>query len=133
MTKTSVVEDFMRALETSDFTALRRIYASDAKIWHNDGAGEQSVDENLRALKSLFGPITDLSYDIQRRYEVPDGVIQTHVLRGNLPNGEVMALDAVMYFRVEGETITRIEEYFDVNTVEHLFDVTAHSASQPQP
>jgi len=66
-------------------------------IWHNDDLLEQSVDDNLKVLQGLHRAVSGLRYDITRRAVTADGVLQQHVLRGQLPNGR----------------ITRIEEYLD--------------------
>jgi len=54
-----------------------------------------------------------LTADIVRRVPAADGVLQQHVLRGTLPNGQPVALHAAMYLRVRDGHITRIEEYLD--------------------
>ncbi len=104
---------FFAALETGDIAALREIYAPDALIWHNDDLIEQPVDENLKVLQGLHRAVSGLRYDIVRRVPAADGVLQQHVLRGTLPNGQPIALHAAMYLQVRDGHITRIEEYLD--------------------
>jgi len=84
------VTRFFAALEAGDIAALREIYAPDAVIWHNDDLIEQPVDENLEVLQSLHRAVSGLRYDIVRRAPAADGVLQQHVLRGTLPNGEYL-------------------------------------------
>ncbi len=104
---------FFAALEAGDIAALREIYAPDALIWHNDDLIEQPVDENLKVLQGLHRAVSGLRYDIVRRVPAADGVLQQHVLRGTLPNGQPIALHAAMYLQVRDGHITRIEEYLD--------------------
>jgi uncharacterized protein len=104
---------FFAALEAGDTDTLREIYSPDAVIWHNDDLIEQPVDENLKVLAGLHKAVSGLHYEIIRRVPAQDGVIQQHVLRGMLPNGQEVALHAAMYLQVSDGHVTRIEEYLD--------------------
>jgi ketosteroid isomerase-like protein len=107
------VERFFAALEAGDIDAVREIYSPDAVIWHNDDLIEQPVQDNLKVLAGLHKVVSGLHYEVIRRVKTDDGVLQQHVLRGTLPNGEPMALHAAMYLRVSAGHVTRIEEYLD--------------------
>ncbi|MEV6900016.1 nuclear transport factor 2 family protein [Amycolatopsis sp. NPDC051372] len=126
-TNISVVDDFFRAVERGDIDTARALYAQDAVIWHNDGAGEQDREANLAVLRLFSTAIRGLRFDVSRRVDVGDGVFQQHVLRGQLPNGEESALDIAMYLAVSGGKITRIEEYFDVAGVTHIIAAAGES------
>jgi ketosteroid isomerase-like protein len=108
-----LVARFFAALEGGDIAVLREIYAPDAVIWHNDDLIEQPVEENLKVLQGLHRVVSGLRYDVIRRVAAPDGVLQQHVLRGQLPNGAEVELHAAMYLQVRDGHITRIEEYLD--------------------
>jgi ketosteroid isomerase-like protein len=108
-----LVVRFFAALEGGDIDTLREIYAPDAVIWHNDDLIEQPVEENLKVLQGLHRAVSGLRYDIVRRVPAPDGVLQQHVLRGQLPGGAEVELHAAMYLQVRDGHITRIEEYLD--------------------
>jgi len=108
-----LVVRFFAALEGGDIATLREIYAPDAVIWHNDDLIEQPVEENLKVLQGLHRAVSGLHYDIIRRTTAADGVLQQHVLRGQLPNGTEVELHAAMYLQVRDGHITRIEEYLD--------------------
>ncbi|MGI9009498.1 MAG: nuclear transport factor 2 family protein [Streptosporangiaceae bacterium] len=107
------VSRFFAAIEAGDIETVRAIYSPDALIWHNDDLLEQSVEDNLKVLAGLHKAVSGLRYDVIRRAELPDGVIQQHVLRGTLPNGQDVELHAAMYLRVHDGHVTRIEEYLD--------------------
>ncbi len=92
---------------------MREIYAPDAVIWHNDDLLEQPVEDNLKTLRGLHRVVSGLHYEIIRRVPAPDGVLQQHILRGQLPDGSDVALHAAMYLQVRDGHITRIEEYLD--------------------
>jgi ketosteroid isomerase-like protein len=104
---------FFAALEAGDIATLREIYAPDAVIWHNDDLIEQPVEENLKTLQGLHRVVSGLHYDITRRVVVEDGVLEQHVLRGKLPDGNDVELHCAMYLQVRDGRITRIEEYLD--------------------
>jgi ketosteroid isomerase-like protein len=57
--------------------------------------------------------VSGLHYEIIRRVPAPDGVLQQHILRGQLPDGSDVALHAAMYLQVRDGHVTRIEEYLD--------------------
>ena len=107
------VSRFFAAIEAGDIDTVRAIYSPDALIWHNDDLIEQSVDDNLKVLAGLRKAVSGLRYDVVRRAGLPDGVLQQHVLRGTLANGQDVELHAAMYLRVQDGRVTRIEEYLD--------------------
>ena len=108
-----LVVRFFTALEAGDIGTLREIYSPDAVVWHNDDLVEQSVEDNLKVLQGLHRAVSGLRYDVVRRVPAPDGVLQQHVLRGQLPDGTEVELHAAMYLQVRDGHITRIEEYLD--------------------
>jgi uncharacterized protein len=112
-TAIEVVTRFFAALEAGDIEIVRSIYSPDASIWHNDDLLEQPVEDNLRVLAGLHRAVSGLHYEIVRRVPADDGVIQQHVLRGTLANGQPVELHAAMYLQVKDGHVTRIEEYLD--------------------
>ncbi len=108
-----VVIRFFAALEAGDIEAVRAIYSPDALIWHNDDLLDQPVEDNLKVLAGLHKAVSGLRYEIVRRVPAEDGVIQQHVLRGTLVNGQPVELHAAMYLQVKDGHVTRIEEYLD--------------------
>jgi ketosteroid isomerase-like protein len=64
-------------------------------------------------LAGLHRAVSGLRYDVIRRADVAEGVLQQHVLRGTLPNGTEVELHAAMYLQVRDGHVTRIEEYLD--------------------
>jgi ketosteroid isomerase-like protein len=113
VTSEDTVIRFFAALEAGDIDTVRAIYAPDALIWHNDDLIEQPVEENLKVLAGLHKAVSGLHYEVIRRAPADDGVIQQHILRGRLRNGQEVALHAAMYLQVRDGHVTRIEEYLD--------------------
>ncbi|NVI89143.1 nuclear transport factor 2 family protein [Actinomadura sp. BRA 177] len=115
----------MTAITSGDTDALRAIYAPDARIWHNGDAAEQNVDDNLRTLRWLSRNLRDFRYEEIRRDPLPDGYVQRHVLRGNLPDGTRVELPTCLFATISDGRITRIEEYADSRGSDPLRDLAA--------
>ena len=103
----------LAAVEAGDIEAVRGLYASDARVWHNFDGVEQTVEENLRVLAWLTGHVRDLHYDNIRRHDIPGGFVQQHVLRCRSRAGVELAVPACMVVRVADDRITRLDEYLD--------------------
>ncbi|WP_165436387.1 DUF1684 domain-containing protein [Amycolatopsis suaedae] len=102
---------YLRRLEEGDYAAMRALCTDTATVWHNDGKGEQTIDENLAMLKDMPGADASLRYDITRQLAEADEVLQQHVLRISNADGPVGEVQAAMYFRFKDGLIDRIEEY----------------------
>lgn len=111
--RVAVVDQIFDAIERGDSQAVRTCYAPDAKIWHNFDEHEQTVDENIALLEALIGILSERKYTLRERFTVPGGVVQQHDLDGVLPDGSKFHLPACIFFKVEDDLITRIDEYFD--------------------
>ncbi|HSG89397.1 MAG TPA: nuclear transport factor 2 family protein [Pseudomonadales bacterium] len=108
-----LADSFFGAIEGGDVETLRRLYADDARIWHNFDDVEQNVDDNLRVLAWLQRHLHDRRYEVIRRQALPDGFLQQHVLRGRTDAGEAFAMPACVICRVAEGRITRLDEYLD--------------------
>ena len=108
-----LADRFMAALERCDVEAVRAMYASDAKLWHNFDQKLQSVEDNLKTLEWLHATLTEVEYEIVRRELIPEGYYQQHVLRGMLKSGEAFAMPACAIIKVEAGKIVSVDEYLD--------------------
>lgn len=108
-----LADRFMDALERCDVDAVRAVYASDAKLWHNFDQKLQSVEENIKTLEWLHATLKDVEYHIVRRELIPGGYYQQHVLRGTLESGEAFAMPACAIIKVEDGKIVSLDEYLD--------------------
>ncbi|MEW2354143.1 nuclear transport factor 2 family protein [Spirillospora sp. NPDC029432] len=112
-----LADRFIGAITAGDVDTLRSLYAPGALIWHNgpgEGGGEeQGVEDNLRTLRWLSRNLEGFRYEEVRRDPLPDGYVQRHVLRGNLPGGDPVEIAACLFVTVDGGRIARIEEYAD--------------------
>jgi ketosteroid isomerase-like protein len=108
-----LADRFFAAVCSGDEAALTELYSPDARIWHNDDGREQTVAENLRTLRWLGRTLEDFRYEDIRRYLLPDGFAQQHVLRASLPGHGPIEAPASLFVRVENGSIARIDEYVD--------------------
>lgn len=102
---------YLRHLENRDWTSARTMCSETATVWHNDGKGDQTVDENIAGMERQIGAIESMRYDITRQFSQPNEVLQQHVVNIATNDGARGQVHAAVYFRFEGGLITRIEEY----------------------
>jgi ketosteroid isomerase-like protein len=102
---------YLRRLEQADWAGARAMCSTTATVWHNDGKGESTIDENIAGMASQIGAIESMRYDITRQLAQPDEVLQQHVVHVATKDGEHFQVDAAVYFRFDDGLITRIEEY----------------------
>ena len=116
--KNALADRLFGAIERGDIEAVRACYAPAVKVWHNFDQKEQTRDESIAPLKWVCDVIHDRHYDITRREELPDGIMQLHVLRGTVTRtGAPYALPAAIVITMaaadDGAQVTRIDEYLD--------------------
>jgi len=111
--KSALVTRFMLALEQADEVVIRQSYADDAAIWHNFDNLEQTVDDNIASLHWLRGHLNNIRYADALHCDIPDGLLQRHVMRGTSASGESVALPACVIFTIKENRISRLEEYLD--------------------
>lgn len=102
---------YLRHLENREWAAARAMCADTATVWHNDGKGDSTIDENIAGMADLVEPIESMRYEITRQFEQDGEVLQQHVVHVSTKDGGRFVLDAAVYFRFENGLITRIEEY----------------------
>ncbi|WP_227984652.1 nuclear transport factor 2 family protein [Nocardia spumae] len=125
-----LADRFFAAVSAGDTQTLTALYAPDARIWHNDKQAEETVDENLRVLRWLSRTVDNLRYEDIRRYCLPDGFAQQHVLRGHLPGHGALEVPASLFVRVRDGHITRIDEYVDSAATRPLREVSTTARGQ---
>ncbi|MFE3737012.1 nuclear transport factor 2 family protein [Streptomyces sp. NPDC059134] len=106
------VSAYLRALENVDWAVARALCAETATVWHNDGKGDETLEEYFDGLKRQIGSYASIRYDIIRQLSQPGGVLQQHVVRVTAKNGERGGVHAAVYFGFnDAQLITRIEAY----------------------
>ena len=108
-----LADRFFAAVSAGDEAALTELYDPDARIWHNDKGTEETVTDNLRVLRWLSRTLGNMRYEDIRRYPLPSGFAQQHVLRGELPGHGLLEVPASLFVEVRAGRIVRIDEYVD--------------------
>lgn len=108
-----IAERLFTSIEEGDIKTVRMLYADSAVVWHNTDGKLQPVDDNMRVLMWLSENTSDLRYEEVRRWATVDGFVQQHVLRGTNANGNPFELAACVIVTIEGDLITRLDEYLD--------------------
>ncbi|MFI5717482.1 nuclear transport factor 2 family protein [Nocardia sp. NPDC051750] len=119
-----LADRFFAAVSAGDEATLTELYAPDARIWHNDKGTEETVTENLRVLRWLSRTLVDMRYEDIRRYPLPAGFAQQHVLRGGLPGHGLLEVAACLFVEVRDGRIIRIDEYVDSAATRPLREFT---------
>jgi ketosteroid isomerase-like protein len=112
-----LVARLIGGIETGDLADVRSLYGRGAVIWTCFDDHERDVDSSLRVLEWLVGATTERRYEVTRRIEIDGGVLQQHVLHATTPAGRTFSMPACLVIRVEGDHITRIDEYLDPKPV----------------
>jgi len=115
-----IADRLITAISNGDADAVAALYADDVVIWHNFDGIEQSREANLVVLTWLTQNVDKLRYDDIRRYAIDGGFVQQHVLRGTTRGGAELEVPACLVVRVDGEQITRIDEYLDTAQLQAL-------------
>jgi ketosteroid isomerase-like protein len=102
---------YLRHLENRQWADARAMCTEKATVWHNDGKGDSTIDENISGMEAQIAPIESMRYDITRQFSGPDEVLQQHVVNVVTKDGGLFRVDAAVYFRFEDGLISRIEEY----------------------
>jgi ketosteroid isomerase-like protein len=112
-----LVERLVKGIETGDLDSVRAVYAPGAVVWTCFDDRTRDVDASMGVLEWLVGATTERHYDVARRVEFEGGVLQQHVLRATARNGKTFAMPACLVIRIDGDHITRIDEYLDPHPV----------------
>lgn len=117
---TVIADALFTAIERGDIDAVAALYAPDVVVWHNTDAIAQDRDTNLRTLGWVTRHLDDRRYEEIRRYSIPTGFVQQHVLRATTGGGRRVAVPVCMVVTIEDGLISKIEEYLDSAHVAEL-------------
>ncbi|WP_405058699.1 DUF1684 domain-containing protein [Kribbella sp. NBC_01505] len=105
---------YLRHLENREWDKARAMCTEKATVWHNDGKGDSSIDENISGMQAQIGGIESMRYDVVRQFAAEDGVLQQHAVHVETKDGQTFRLDAAVYVGFEDGLISRLEEYAGV-------------------
>lgn len=112
-TALEVAQQLFEQIEAKRVEGVAALYADDILVWHNFTNTTQSKAENLQTLGGLTKNVVQIRYDVTERILLGDRVMQRHVLRCRVANGEEVAIPACIFVAVRDGRITRIDEYLD--------------------
>lgn len=110
-----VATRFFAAVEAGDVDTVGKIYAADARIWHNFDNYASTREENLEVLSWVSKNVTGFRFEEVRRTFLPGAFLQQHVIRGTGADGKEINCPAILKVDISGGHIQRIEEYFDLS------------------
>jgi ketosteroid isomerase-like protein len=112
-TALDVAQRLFDAIERKSVDAVAALYADDIAVWHNFSNAAQTKTENLTVLTGLTKNVAHIRYDVTERLLLGDRVMQRHLLRCKVENGEEIVIPACIFVTARDGKITRIDEYLD--------------------
>ena len=122
---------FFDAIEQGDVEAAAAVYAPDAVIWHNTDEAATSREASIAVLRDIVRNLEDRRYADRRVATFATGFVQQHVLIGQMGDGTTFRLPACVVATVRDGLITRLDEYYDRQTVERQVAQVDPSATRP--
>ena len=108
-----VADKVVEAVESGDAEALRAVYSPDlVMVLYTDGV-QRNRDEAIAAFSALRDGLRDVRLVITDRQPTPVGYVSQQVLHGTTRSGERVRVSHCLITRVDGDRITRIDEYLD--------------------
>ena len=120
MDNVAIAEQLIAAIDAEDTGAMRRLYAEDAKIWHDFDRQEQDPETNIQSLITLRKAIPDARWVLTRVEPLPKGFLLTYDLTMTLRERDIR-LPACVIGTVADGVITRLEEWVNTTPIlKHL-------------
>ena len=115
MENVAIAEQLIAAINAEDIDTMRKLYADDAKIWHDFDRKEQDPETNVQSLLVLRKAIPDVQWVTTRIEPLPNGFLLTYELTMTFnkdSSGEKeMRIPACVIGTVDNERIVRLEEW----------------------
>lgn len=109
-----LVARMISAIEAGDVDGVQACYSPEITVWANFDGKARDLDGSLKLLSTLVRSTSERRYEIGRREEIVGGVLQQHVLHGTVTKtGKSFALPACLVITVDGDRISRVDEYLD--------------------
>jgi ketosteroid isomerase-like protein len=108
-----LVDRFVDALDAGDLAAAKALFTPDGAVWHNFDQQAMPCEAALGILEGAAGK--GMRYVVTWRHIVADGCVQQHVVTGRGPSGEPIEMPVMWRVVVDGDLISRVDEYFDTN------------------
>ena len=115
-----VVDLFFNGIENGDETALQSVYADNIKVWHSFTDAEASKAEGIALLMALISAGAQIKYAVEEQLVVGNRVVRRHKVTITGAGGKTVVLPVSIFMTIEGNQITRIDEYVDSNDVKKV-------------
>jgi ketosteroid isomerase-like protein len=112
-TAIDIAKQLFEQIEAKNVDGVAALYADGVQVWHNFDNATQTKAENLKVLGGLTKNVAHIRYDVTERVLLGDRMMQRHLLRCRVANGEEIVIPACIFVTVQGGKITRIDEYLD--------------------
>jgi ketosteroid isomerase-like protein len=110
----ALAERMKRAYEQDDIDAVVACYTPDARIWHNIDGVEQTVQDQVGAMRWLNEKLKNLRQEILTRDFFDGGYVQQYVVHGTLVDGGgTFRMPLCMRVIVRDGRVARLDEYLD--------------------
>jgi ketosteroid isomerase-like protein len=106
-----LVDRFVQALDAGDLAAAKSLFTPDGVVWHNFDQQAMPCAAALGMLEGAAGK--GMHYFVSWRHILVDGCVQQHVIRGRGPASELVEMPVMWRVFVDGNLISRVDEYFD--------------------
>jgi ketosteroid isomerase-like protein len=99
------------------------LFAPGAITWHSfDEVEAPTVPDTFASLRAIRAVVPDFTMSDVRVSDADDGVgLARYVITGTLPDGGRLRAPAAMAVVVEGDRVTRLEEYVDTAQLARMF------------
>lgn len=112
------VLDFIAAWNARDFEAMMGFFDGES-YYHNLPMDPVTGTDAIRAvLEGFFTMASEIDWVVHAIAETPDGVVLTERTDRFLINGTWLDLPVMGAFELDGGTIRKWRDYFDLNTLE---------------
>ncbi|WP_068073457.1 nuclear transport factor 2 family protein [Novosphingobium lentum] len=109
----AIADRFAAAIAGGDMATLDRLFTPDFQVWYNFTDATLDRAQALAFFGSYFTSVQVHFRDV-RRLPTPAGWVQQHRVDAAGPDGfRLSGLPALIVFTLDGDRISRIEEYID--------------------
>ena len=131
----TVIERFLKAIETCNEAALHEVYSDDIVIWHSFTNATMAKDASIARLAGLWRDGVQIRYVFDDQLVVGNRGVRRHRVEATTRGGRRIVLHVAMFATVEDGRIRRLDEYVDSKEVEAFgaavaADLEAGSASR---
>jgi len=113
---------FAAAAEARDAKALAALYSPDASFWNNVLRGTSTTEQVLELTKMEAAHIPDYRFDDVRCTASENGFVLQMTVTGTTDAGTSFAVAGCLVAQVDGDRITRIDEYVDATQARPIFE-----------